>query len=37
MLRGIGQSVDVHHIDAQIVGECIDELRGLSHGTAKEP
>lgn len=32
MLQGIGQGLDVHHIDAELVGECIDELRGLSQG-----
>ena len=29
MLKEIGQGVDVHRIDAGLVGECIDELRGL--------
>ncbi len=36
MLHDIGQCVDVHRIDAEIVGACIDELRELSHGAAKE-
>ena len=30
MLRDIGQGVDVHRLDAELVGRCIDELRGLS-------
>jgi 3-dehydroquinate synthase len=34
MLRGIGQGVDVHHIDAEIVGACIDELRGAAQAVA---
>ena len=29
MLKEIGQGVDVHRIDAELVAECIDELRGL--------
>jgi 3-dehydroquinate synthase len=32
MLQDVGQGVDVHRIDPVIVGDCIDELRGLGNG-----
>jgi 3-dehydroquinate synthase len=30
MLQDVGRGVDVHRLDAELVGSCIDELRGLS-------